>query len=427
MITQALTRISSKTRHGLTKSVLSVVLGGAYIAAWSGGGATLRGAPSDLDLYFWPSAEIAAHGHPLLIYSLSPLSNYPTANGPVGVLLVALVAAIANALGWAADPVRRGLLIGALAGALSLGLALTATSVISVAGRSGRTRVTVLFSVLLAVPLLVSAGAYGHVEQPAELAAMLGAVSLALRGRTASAGVAAGLAVLTRSTAVLYLAALVVAELSMNRRRPILPFAATVAVTVAIGTIPFLIADPSHVAYSLFSYRGGLPIAGGSIWVVAYHSPLERLIETGDLYLVLAVAVLPALIVAVMRSRGPMSAGTVLGLLTIAAASFPMLAKTTYPYYFLEPCVFATCWWLASGKTALNWRLGVPLLLIAVTLMAKTTVSLPLSGLGSLEGVVSSALMAVIVVIVFVDVFHSARSPARNAVERGGVLLITNG
>src|ERR1035438_4537818 len=54
---------------------------------------------TDLDVFFWPSAEIAVHGHPLLVYTLRA-GPYPNANGPVSLLPLGLVAAVINALGW---------------------------------------------------------------------------------------------------------------------------------------------------------------------------------------------------------------------------------------------------------------------------------------------------------------------------------------
>ena len=54
---------------------------------------------TDLDVFFWPSAEIAVHGHPLLVYTLRA-GQYPNANGPVSLLPLSLVVAVINALGW---------------------------------------------------------------------------------------------------------------------------------------------------------------------------------------------------------------------------------------------------------------------------------------------------------------------------------------
>src|ERR1700719_4580204 len=47
----------------------TVGLGALYVGAWAVSSLVLKTTPSDLDLYFWPSAETIVSGHPLLIYA----------------------------------------------------------------------------------------------------------------------------------------------------------------------------------------------------------------------------------------------------------------------------------------------------------------------------------------------------------------------
>ena len=146
---------------------------------------------TDLDVFFWPSAEIAAHGHPLLVYTLRA-GQYPNANGPVSLLPLTLVAAVANALGWqhALEP-RDALTVGAFA-VFSLLLAREAVLAVE-AGRGGRTRRLPVAAVfLLAPPLWVALVGFGHIEQPLELWLILLGVRLLGRGATVRAGVCLG-------------------------------------------------------------------------------------------------------------------------------------------------------------------------------------------------------------------------------------------
>jgi hypothetical protein len=133
------------------------------------------------------------------------------------------------------------------------------------------------------------------------------------------------------------------------------------------------------------------------------------------------LAVTAALSAAIVRYR-PAVATTpagLCGLLTVAAACFPMLAKTVYPYYFLEPYVFAGMWWLARPGSALNWRMLAPLLLTADAFLAKQGVSLPLTGLGLDEGVASSVLLAVVIALVVGDLIRSPAQPQPHGADHG--------
>src|SRR5579884_3524251 len=57
--------------------------------------------PTDLDVFFFPSARIAAQGHPLLVYSLRYGQVYPNANGPLSLVPLTGVVLLAQHLGWA--------------------------------------------------------------------------------------------------------------------------------------------------------------------------------------------------------------------------------------------------------------------------------------------------------------------------------------
>jgi hypothetical protein len=98
-------------------------------------------------------------------------------------------------------------------------------------------------------------------------------------------------------------------------------------------------------------------------------------------------------------------------LLTVASCCFPLFAKTVFPYYLLEPYVFAAMWWLARPGSALNWRGLVPLLLTSDVFIVKAASTSPFSAWGVVAGVVSSAVVAAAVALVTLDLLHTQDHP----------------
>ena len=92
----------------------------------------------------------------------------------------------------------------------------------------------------------------------------------------------------------------------------------------------------------------------------------------------------------------------------MGSGHYPMLAKTAFPYYLLEAYVFAAVWWLARPGSALNWRIAAPVLVTAGALLAEWGKSLPLSGLGVVEGVVSSLILATVIALVMLDLWFGS-------------------
>ena len=194
--------------------------------------------------------------------------------------------------------------------------------------------------------------------------------------------------------------------------RRITPTATVLAltfITAGVGIAPFILADGANVVHSLITYRSGLPIGGGSFWSIARGTPWAGFAEHGDAYLVLGAAAALISSAAWLRPRSTGTTAGFFGLLTIAAACFPMLAKTVLPYYLLEPYVFAAIWWLARPGSVLNWRMAGPLLLTADVFISKQASTLPLNGLGLGEGIASSTVLAVVIALVAIDLF---RGPA---------------
>jgi hypothetical protein len=316
--------------------------------------------------------------------------------------------ALANALGWAGNIGARSALAGAV---VSLFIMLLGWQVVRLVGL-GRgvveRRLATACTVLLAPALWIGVIDYGHIEQPIELCFVLLGAALALRGRSApaGAGVAVGAAVLTRTIAAFSLIPLAVVPLA---RRSVGRSAATITacvVTVAAGVAPLLFADGPAVTHSLLTYRGSLPIGGGSFWLVARHTGWAGVAQYGDVAIAAAVATVLTAITLRRHVTVAFTPAGLFGLLTVTSACFPMVAKTVFDYYLVEPYIFGVVWWLARPGSALNWRVLVPVLLTADALLSKVSESLSTDWLIA-EGIMSSVLIAAVVAMVFADLWRS--------------------
>jgi hypothetical protein len=362
---------------------------------------------SDLDAFFWPAAEMAAHGHPLLVYTVEA-GPYPDANGPLSLVPLTLVAVVANAVGWAGDQqLHDGLALAVFAG-FSLLMAREATRLADrgAAAQRGRAVYTAIF---LSVPLWLALGSFGHVEVPLEMWLTLSALRLTLDRRLVPAAAVMGLVILTRSAAavmVLGLALLAGAEDATARpgqraARSLIVIAGS-ATTVMVGLLPFLVADRSGVVSSLLTFRSALPISGGSAWLLlARGLPWEGIVQRDDAFIFTGAAFL--MVSAVLwRTRGQrMDVCRSTALLTIAACCVPLLSKTTWAYYLTEPYVLAVVWTLSRPGPLTLRRWGVPGLLSALSaLLAVTGLSTPPTSLQAVVGLASSITVAVTIGLV---------------------------
>lgn len=399
--------ISGDQNVRVTSRALIAGFGVAYVAASTISPLILKTTSSDLDLYFWPSAETVVAGHPLLIYSSHLHDLYPNANGPLGLVPLVPLAALANALRWAGSLGGRAALTGAVTSLFVLLLAYQTVGLIAAARGGVRWPLAVACTVLLAPVVWIAVLQYGHVEQPVELCLILLAITCSLGGRNALTGIALGAAVLTRTIAGLCVIPFLLIPLATRRARPAATTAIAVAVTIGAGLAPFLVADTQAVTHSLLTYRGTLPIGGGSFWVLVRQASWAGFVRSGDVYVGAAVAIALA---AVTLRRKPALATTqagLTGLLTIAACCFPVFAKTVFPYYLFEPYVLATVWWLARPGSALNWRALVPLLLTIDVFILNAMTTTPFSPWGAAAGVVSSAVIGVAMALVTYDLLNA--------------------
>lgn len=382
-------------------------LAALYIAAWTLVSFALKTRPSDLDLYFWPAAETVVRGHPLLIYSAHLHDAYPNANGPLGLVPLLPMAALANALGWATNIGARAALAGAATSIVMLVLAYQGVRLVAIVRRGNAWSPTVVGSILLAPALWLGVIDYGHVEQPVELCLVVLAVGCVLRAQSMRAGVALGAAVLARTIAAFSVIPLALFPLANRRLRPAAVMVAASVAMVGVVLAPFVLTNEPAVAHSLLGYRSSLPIGGGSFWVVARQTSFAALGQYSDVYLAVAVAFSLVAITVWRRPATATSAAGLMGLLTVATACFPLFAKTVFPYYLAEPYVFSALWWLARPGSARNWRVLVPLLITADVFLAKAGTTLFTGASWVAEGISSSAIIAATAALVVVDLFRS--------------------
>lgn len=262
-------------------------------------------------------------------------------------------------------------------------------------------------TILLAPALWIAVIDYGHVEQPVELCLLVFAVTCSLRNRSVWTGVALGAAVLARTIAGFAVIPFLLLPLANRRLRSTAVTMLAAALTIGVGVAPFLAADAQAAVHALLTYRSSLPIGGGSFWIIARHTSLSAFARSGDVYLGAAVALA---LVAFTLGRKPTAATThagIAGVITVATCCFPLFAKTVYPYYLLEPYVFAVMWWLARPGTALTWRALVPFLLTVDVFIVKAALVAPFTPGGAIAGVVSSAVVTVAVALVTFDLLNS--------------------
>ena len=313
---------------------------------------------TDLDLFFLPSAQVAAGGQPLHVYAVRQITNvaaYANANGPLSLVPLAVVSWLGAHLGWLGQIRWQHFLATAVFSIFTLLMAREGLLAIDrLRGRrlTGLTRVAA-YAALAASPLLwLSLVGYGHIEQALEVGLVLFAVRDLVGRRHGRAGIALGLAILARTSAVAYVIPLGLVVLARRGPGKAAIMLATTAITVSLGLLPFLVADQHNVVFSLVTSHGGLPVGQGSIWRLAQGTPLEALAQHADSLFVLLAALAISAVVLLRRPELDVESADLYGLLAATGVCLPLLSKTTWSYYFFEPGVFATVWWLARPR----WR-----------------------------------------------------------------------
>jgi hypothetical protein len=379
--------------------------GFSYAVAWATLGWLWRGPLTDLDYFFLPAVRIALSGHPLLVYTVRFQTVIANDNGPLGLVPLTAVAAVASRLGGPNnDRLQRAFILAAFS-IFTLLMAREAVAAIDRlrgASLTGLPRV-VAYAIFAASPtLLIAVLGYGHVEQPMTLWLVLFAVRSLAGGRPTRAGVTFGLALLTRSLTALPLIPLALLLIVRGRWRAVAGLAGSAGVIVALGLLPFLVADPKDTVYSLLTHRGSLPVSGGSIWQLVVGTPFQWVPQYADVLFVFGLAVVVSLIVIAARKDLEPSSRDIYGLLALTALALPLLAKSVWPYYFLDAYVFGAVWWLGqAAPLALGRRLAaaaIPITATIGTLLTEYEMGAIDSQVRLIEGVAMGLALAVLMV-----------------------------
>jgi hypothetical protein len=375
-------------------------------------------ADSDLTTFFFPAAEQILHGHPWSIYAVRAFGGYPNYNPPLSIYLMVPFLAVANALHLTTN-------IGAEIAFVSIPF----TLFVPVVGYTTISALRALFpampetQVFLAYVLVVLSPltwqtyiTWYHLEQPIMLALLVGALVLFQRRQESLAGVLAGAAVLTRTTAIVPLVAFGVLVLAERRWNVFARFGGIAAAVAAVGFAPFFLFDRANAMYSLVSWRGGADIGGNSIWALVKYDgtkaqsslrfTIDHFARRLDMYTVLLFVAVVAYL-AVRQLRVSAYSREAWAIMAIAALAVPMLTKNNWPYYYLEPFVFILIWEFASmhDRQSGLWRWPV-LTLGYLSITATLSQFVGLQSVGFFDrvvvGLLSFAAMLAFVIAVWV-------------------------
>ncbi len=308
-------------------------------------------APNDLDAFFLPATRIALAGHPLQVYSLRYQVVYPNANGPLSLVPLTLVGRIIEALGWMSQlDLRRTLIMGAFSIFVVLLAREAAISVEWLSARplGVRARCLIYAAICLSPQLWHSVLFYGHIEQPLLLWLVLLGVRLAGTDRPVRAGLCLGLAMLTRSTALLVLLPVLLVLAWNWRWRAALLVGGVAAAVTGLGILPFWLGDQRDTLYSLVTFHRVLVVGGGNVWGILLDTSYASFALTHDSFVVVGVVIVVTLGVLIVRRRFSLASPEMYALLALTNLCFPLLIKTLWPYYFLETYVYCAVWAFAA-------------------------------------------------------------------------------
>jgi hypothetical protein len=329
---------------------------------------------TDLDAFFIPATRIALAGHPFDVYSVRYQQIYPNANGPVSLLPLTLASAISAWQGWLGNTDLRRVVVLTLFAPFVLLLAREAVAAVD------RLRATPLKELARFAAYAIFALSpeiwhgmlfYGHIEQPIMLLLTLAGIRQLQARRPVWAGLLLGLALLTRSSALLLMLPLAALLLRDRDWRVLVRLVAALVGTITVVLLPFILTDGRDVLYSLVTFRGELTVGGGSFWGLTLGTSWESFGQRYDGVTVLALASLLTGLVLLRRRDLTLNSPALYLLLPLSSLCFALLIKTLWPYYFLEPYTFLIIWWLRAmpthgGRFGAWFRWGVALVLPAM-------------------------------------------------------------
>jgi hypothetical protein len=401
-------------------TIASLLIGVAAVVR--GTSAVKTAADSDLIAFFFPAAQNILQGHPLHIYAVNA-GGYPNYNPPLSIFLMAPLLKLAEVVGFARNYGEQItfvtlpfiLLVPLLGYMVVLGLRKLFPAIPDI-------QLLLAYALVALSPLTwQSIATWYHVEQPLMLCLLIGSVLLLQQRREELGGALAGLAVLSRTTALMPLIALGILLLLAREWRSLAKFAGVAGGLVLIVMAPFFVADPAGAKYSLLTWRSGAPIGGNTIWAIFRYEGANRLLHLVDAAarrLDMYVVVLFIVVVTYLAwRRWQVSAfgADAWALLAVAFTAVPMLSKTNWPYYYLEPFVFLLIWEFSTmhDRVAGVWRWPVlAFCFLAVTATLSQYIGLVSVGYGDrvVVGVTSSGAMFAFVLGVWARL--GAKKPA---------------
>jgi hypothetical protein len=144
-------------------------------------------------------------------------------------------------------------------------------------------------------------------------------------------------------------------------------------------------------------------------------TPYEWVPQHGDIFFVLGLAVLVSLLVIRARPELETTSRDIYGLLALTALTLPLLAKSVWPYYFLDAYVFGAVWWLGQGDPlALGRRLlgaMVPLIATIGTLLTEYEMGASTQRIRLLEGVGMGGILAIVMAALAVRLRRRCENP----------------
>jgi hypothetical protein len=375
-------------------------------------------ADSDLTNFFFKSADYILNGDPWHMYAVN-VGGYPNYNPPLSIFLIAPLLSLARSLGFTNPGAEITFVtLPFLLLIPLLGFLVIRALHVLYPGIPETQRLLAFVLVVLGPLSWQTMAIWYHVEQPLMLCLLTGTI-LALQSRRAAlAGVLAGLAVLTRTTAVVPLIALGVLLLMGRDWRALLKVGGIGALVAAIGFAPFFLFDRRDTLYSLVQWRGTAIIGGNSIWTIFARTPLDGIVRRLDFYAVVFFVVIITFL-AVRRFNITAYSRDAWAVLALATLAVPLLSKTNWPYYYLEPFIFLLIWEFSSmhDRRAGLWRWPVlAISFLAVTATLSQYIYLPSVGAGDriLVGLLEFAAMGAFVVLVWVRLGAAKPRPAPN-------------
>jgi hypothetical protein len=158
-------------------------------------------------------------------------------------------------------------------------------------------------------------------------------------------------------------------------------------------------------------------VGGGSLWQLLVGTPYLWLPQHADVLFVLGLAMLLSLVVIVSRKDLEPSSRDIYGLLALTALTLPLLAKSVWPYYFLDAYVFGAVWWLGQADPlAFGRRLigaAIPLIASVGTLLTEYEMGFGPGPIRLREGVAIGVVLAVLMVALGIRLRRRGPQPER--------------